>query len=156
MVLIAIVSDAHLLMQAEWLEDESKITAEGNEVLENFERAIDELKKEKPEAVFLAGDIFDYRTKSQRRVAHREGEKYMIRIRAVLDRLADELNCKIYALKGNHDSEPVLRSTEKALKGKFVYHVEISHQDFDPLLILSYAVLTIDNEKRRRESVQID
>ena len=121
MVLIAIVSDAHLLMQAEWLEDESKITAEGNEVLENFERAIDELKKEKPEAVFLAGDIFDYRTKSQRRVAHREGEKYMIRIRAVLDRLADELNCKIYALKGNHDSEPVLRSTEKALKGKFVY-----------------------------------
>lgn len=121
MVLIAILSDAHLLMQAEWLEDESQITAEGNEVLENFERAIKELKKEKPDAVLLAGDIFDYRTKSRRRVAHREGEKYMIRARSVLENLADDLNCKIYALKGNHDSKPVLKSTDKALKDRFVY-----------------------------------
>ena len=121
MVIIAIVSDAHLLMQAEWLEDESQITVEGKEVIENFERAINELKKKKPDVVLLAGDIFDYRTKSRRRVAHREGEKYMIRVRAVLEQLADDLNCKIYALKGNHDSEPVLKSTEKALKGKFVY-----------------------------------
>jgi hypothetical protein len=45
----------------------------------------------------------------------------MIRVRAILEQLVDELKCKIYALKGNHDSEPVLKSTEKALKGKFVY-----------------------------------
>jgi len=121
MVLIAVISDAHLLMQAEWLEDESQITAEGDEVLDNFKQAINELKKKRLDAVFLAGDIFDYRTKSRIRVAHREGEKYMIKIRAVLEQLADDVGCKIYALKGNHDSEPVLRSTEKALKGKFVY-----------------------------------
>jgi hypothetical protein len=42
---IAILSDAHLLMQAEWIEDEDQITVEGNEVLENFERAINELKR---------------------------------------------------------------------------------------------------------------
>lgn len=121
MVLIAILSDAHLLMQAEWLEDERQIAVEGKEVLDNFERAVNELRKEKPDAVLLAGDIFDYRTKGRRRVAHREGEKYMIRVRAVLEHLADDLGCKIYALKGNHDSEAVLRSTERVLEGKFVY-----------------------------------
>jgi len=121
MAKIAIFSDAHLLMQAEWLDDESQLTAEGNEVLNNFKRAINDIKKEKPDAVLIAGDIFDYRTKSRHRVAHREGEKYMIRVRSILERLTDDLGCKIYALKGNHDSRPVLRSTEKVLKGKFVY-----------------------------------
>lgn len=121
MVKIAIFSDAHLLMQADWLDDENQLTAEGNEVLDNFERAIEDIKKEKPDGVLIAGDVFDYRTKSRRRVAHREGEKYMIRIRSILEQLADDIGCKIFALKGNHDSEPVLRSTEKVLKGKFVY-----------------------------------
>lgn len=121
MTKIAIFSDAHLLMQAEWLDDESQLTAEGHEVLDNFERAIDDIKKENPDAVLIAGDIFDYRTKSRHRVAHREGEKYMMRVRSTLERLTDDLSCKIYALKGNHDSGPVLRSTEKALKGKFAY-----------------------------------
>lgn len=120
-VKIAIFSDAHLLMQADWLDDENQLTAEGNEVLDNFERAIEDIKKEKPDGVLIAGDVFDYRTKSRRRVAHREGEKYMIRVRSILEQLADDLSCKIFALKGNHDSEPVLRSTEKVLKGKFVY-----------------------------------
>lgn len=121
MATIAILSDAHLLMQAEWIEDESKLTIEGEEVLENFQQAINLVKKDKPEVIVLAGDMFDYRTKSRQRVAHREGEKYMIKARSILEQLADEIGCKIYALKGNHDSEPVLRSTEKILKGKFVY-----------------------------------
>jgi predicted phosphodiesterase len=121
MVTIAILSDAHLLMQAEWIEDERRLTVEGEEVLENFQRAISLVKKDKPEVIVLAGDMFDYRTKGRQRVAHREGEKYMIKIRSVFEQLIDEVDCKIYALKGNHDSEPVLRSTEKALKGKFIY-----------------------------------
>jgi DNA repair exonuclease SbcCD nuclease subunit len=53
MAKIAIFSDAHLLMQAEWLDDESQLTAEGNEVLNNFERAIDDIRKEKPDAVLM-------------------------------------------------------------------------------------------------------
>lgn len=121
MPLIAILSDAHLLIQAEWIEDESRLTKEGEEVLENFERAINLVEKDKPEVIVLAGDMFDYRTKGRQRVAHREGEKYMMKIRSILEQLVDKLDCKIYALKGNHDSEPVLKSTEEALKGKFFY-----------------------------------
>lgn len=121
MVRIAILSDAHLLMQADWVEDEDLLTGEGLEVLENFERALTLVEKDRSDAVLLAGDMLDYRTKRGYRVAHREGEKYMARVRAAFDDLAESVGCKIYALKGNHDSEAVLRSTEKALKGKFVY-----------------------------------
>ena len=64
MVLIAILGNAHLLMQAERVEDERQLTEEGNEVLENFERAISKIKKDTPEALVLAGNIFNYRTKS--------------------------------------------------------------------------------------------
>jgi len=120
-VRIAILSDAHLLMQAEWLSDERQLTSEGREVLDNFRRVMNQVEKKKPDAVILAGDVFDWRTKGWRRVAHREGEKYMVEIRAILEHLADDAECKIYALKGNHDSEPVLMSTEKILKGKFIY-----------------------------------
>jgi len=45
MAFIALLGDAHLLMQAEWLEDESQLTVEGEEVLENFERAMNQVEK---------------------------------------------------------------------------------------------------------------
>jgi predicted phosphodiesterase len=106
-------------MQAEWLEDESRIAEEGEEVIENFQRALGQLRKESPDVVILAGDMFDYRTKSGQRVSHREGEKYMLRIRDAFSSLISELGCKVYALKGNHDSEPVLKSLEKTVNGFF-------------------------------------
>jgi len=112
---IAVLGDAHLLMQAEWFEDESKIAEEGEEIIENFWRALEQLRKESPDAVIFAGDMFDYRTKSGQRVSHREGEKYMLKIRDIIS----NLECKIYALKGNHDSEPVLKSLEKTVNGFF-------------------------------------
>jgi UDP-2,3-diacylglucosamine pyrophosphatase LpxH len=118
---LAVLSDAHLLMQADWVENEEQLTREGNEVLENFEQALFLVEKDKPDAIVLAGDMFDYRTKTGQRVAHREGEKYMAKVRTALDQITDNLRCKTYSLKGNHDSEAVLRSTEKALKGKFLY-----------------------------------
>lgn len=121
MVRLAVLSDAHLLMQADWVESEEQLTREGNEVLENFEKVLMQVEKDKPDAIILVGDMFDYRTKSGHRVAHREGEKYMARVRTAFDRIVDNLNCKVYSLKGNHDSEAVLRSTEKALRGKFIY-----------------------------------
>jgi predicted phosphodiesterase len=116
---IAVIGDAHLLMQAEWLEDESKIAEEGEEVIENFWRALEQLRKESPDAVIFAGDMFDYRTKSGQRVSHREGEKYMLKIRDIISSIISNLGCKIYALKGNHDSEPVLKSLEKTVNGFF-------------------------------------
>jgi hypothetical protein len=108
-------------MQADWVENEEQLTREGNEVLENFERALSFVEKDNPEAIILAGDMFDYRTKSGQRVAHREGEKYMVKVRAAFDQVTDNLKCKTYSLKGNHDSEAVLKSTEKVLRGKFIY-----------------------------------
>jgi predicted phosphodiesterase len=121
LVRLAVLSDAHLLMQADWVENEEQLTREGNEVLENFEQALSLVEKDKPDAIILAGDMLDYRTKSGQRVAHREGEKYMAKVRTAFDEITDNLKCKTYSLKGNHDSEAVLKSTEKALKGKFIY-----------------------------------
>jgi len=121
LVRLAVLSDAHLLMQADWIESEEQLTREGNEVLENFEKVLIQVEGDKPDALVLVGDIFDYRTKSGQRVAHREGEKYMGKVRTTFDQITDNLDCKAYALKGNHDSEAVLRSTQKALKGKFIY-----------------------------------
>jgi len=121
LVRLAVLSDAHLLMQADWVESEEQLTREGNEVLQNFQQSILLVEKDKPDAIILAGDMFDYRTKSGQRVAHREGEKYMAKIRTAFDQITDNLRCKAYSLKGNHDSEAVLKSTEKALKDKFVF-----------------------------------
>lgn len=117
---ICVLGDAHLLYQADWIEDEKTLRDEAEECLRNFEKAVERVSKESPEAVILAGDIFDTRTQSGQRVAHREAEKYMIIIRKTLSDLA-ESGCKVFALRGNHDSEPVLRSLEQSLQGKFVY-----------------------------------
>lgn len=129
MSLIAILADAHLLMQAEWLEDESKITEEGKEVLENFQLVLNQLRKDSPDVIILAGDMFDYRTKSGQRVSHREGEKYMLRIRDAISSIISDLGCKMYALKGNHDSEPVLKSLEKTINGFFYFGDKLMNID---------------------------
>ena len=121
MTRIIALSDAHLLIQAEWTNKEIEKASEAEEVLEDFSEAVKKVEQIDPDAVFLAGDVFDYKTKGGRKVAHREGEKYMIEIRDVLENLADTCDCKIYAIKGNHDSIPVLRSVEKTLRGKFVF-----------------------------------
>ena len=131
---LAVLSDAHLLLQAEWIEDERKRTPEGEETIENFKRALDEVRRTQPNAILLAGDMFDYRTKRGHRVAHREGEKYMADIRDLLEDLADGCDCKIYALKGNHDSEPVLKSVERALRNKFFF-IDNETVDIDGLSV---------------------
>src|SRR5947209_8005398 len=121
MVRLCVLSDAHLLYQAEWIDDEAILRGEVTEVLDNFERAMSTLEKESPEAIVMAGDMFDSKTASGQRVAHREGEKYMSRIREILLRTAKKAGCKIYALRGNHDSEPVLKSLESTMNGVFIY-----------------------------------
>jgi predicted phosphodiesterase len=118
---IIVISDAHLLYQAEWIEDEKTLRDEAREVLDNFDRAAKELAKESPSAIILAGDMFDTKAESGQRVAYREAEKYMLRVRQILSDLAGKTRCKIYALRGNHDSEPVLKSLQSILDGKFVY-----------------------------------
>jgi len=131
---LAILSDAHLLIQAEWVEDEERRTKEGDEVLENFAKVANQITTHKVDAILLAGDMFDDKTKSGQRVAHREGEKYMAEIREVTSFLARNTKYGIYALKGNHDSHSVLKSTERALKGDFHY-VRNDYVDIEGLKI---------------------
>jgi predicted phosphodiesterase len=118
---LAVISDAHLLYQAEWIEDERALRAEANEVLENFEAAMQKVVDESPDAIIMAGDMFDTKTESGQRVAFREAEKYMFRIRRILAASAAEAQCQIFALRGNHDSEPVLKSLQSSLDGTFFH-----------------------------------
>jgi predicted phosphodiesterase len=120
MLRICILGDAHLLYQAEWVEDEKVLNEEAREVLDNFKMAIKKVISESPDVIVFVGDIFDTRTQSGQRVTHREAEKYMPIVRNILKELTKS-GCKIYALRGNHDSEPVLKSLENALGNAFTY-----------------------------------
>lgn len=78
---ICILGDAHLLYQADWIDDEKILRDESKEVIDDFGRAVKKLALESPGAVILVGDMFDTKTESGQRVAHREAEKYMPTIR---------------------------------------------------------------------------
>jgi len=121
MVLASFVADAHLLCQADWIEDELALREEASEVLDEFGSVMEMMEKDEPEAVIMAGDMFDYITHRRHRVAHREGEKYMMRIKSILKNFTVNCGCKIYAIKGNHDSVPVLKSLEESLEGRFIF-----------------------------------
>jgi predicted phosphodiesterase len=120
MLRICILGDAHLLYQAEWVEDEKVLNEEAKEVLDNFKMAIKKVISESPDVIVFVGDMFDTRTQSGQRVTHREAEKYMPIVRNILKELTKS-GCKIYALRGNHDSEPVLKSLENDLGNAFTY-----------------------------------
>jgi len=117
---ICIAGDAHLLYQVDWIEDERVLRDEAKEVVIEFERAMKQMISCSPDVVVFVGDMLDTRTESGQRVTHREAEKYMPRIRSILKELTNN-GCKIYALRGNHDSEPVLKSLESIMGGTFVY-----------------------------------
>ena len=60
---IGILSDAHLLIQAERFRDENYRSPRGEISLKNFNQVISQVVAEEPEAVILAGDMFDEREK---------------------------------------------------------------------------------------------
>ncbi|GAI32085.1 unnamed protein product, partial [marine sediment metagenome] len=60
---IAILSDAHLLIQAERFRDENYRSPRGEISLKNFTNVVSQVIAEEPEAVILAGDMFDEREK---------------------------------------------------------------------------------------------
>lgn len=118
---ICILGDAHLLYQAEWIDDENALKDEATEVLDNFDRALMKVSEESPSCVIFAGDMFDTRAQSGQRVAHREAEKYMTRIRKAIASLVATSKCNIYVLKGNHDSQPVLSSLSNIMSNHLTY-----------------------------------
>ncbi len=112
---IAILSDAHLLIQAERFKDENYRSPRGEISLKNFSNVISQVIAEKPEAVILAGDMFDERGKGGEWIADSEAAKYWPDIRGELKRLMGCTRYGIYALRGNHDSAPMLKELQDYL-----------------------------------------
>jgi hypothetical protein len=112
---IAILSDAHLLIQAERFREEDHRSPRGETALQNFSNVVSQVIGEEPEAVILAGDMFDEREKSGEWIADSEAAKYWPDIRRELGRLAKCARYGVYALRGNHDSAPVLKELQDSL-----------------------------------------
>jgi len=73
---IAILSDAHLLMQAQRYRDGEYISPLGEVSLKNFAKVIEQLSAKKPASILLAGDMFDEREIGGGFVADAEAAKY--------------------------------------------------------------------------------
>jgi len=116
---IAILSDAHLLIQAERFRDENYRSPRGEISLKNFSQVISQVIAEEPEAVILAGDMFDEREKGGDWIADSEAAKYWPEIRNELKRLIESTKYGIYALRGNHDSASVLKELQDYLGDGF-------------------------------------
>jgi len=116
---IAILSDAHLLIQAERFRDENYRSPRGEISLKNFSNVISQVIAEEPEAVILAGDMFDEREKGGEWIADSEAAKYWPEIRNELKRLMECTKYGIYALRGNHDSAPMLKELQDYLGDEF-------------------------------------
>jgi hypothetical protein len=116
---IAILSDAHLLIQAERFRDENYRSPRGEISLKNFSKVISQVIAEGPEAVILAGDMFDEREKGGDWIADAEAAKYWPDIRNELKRLMECAKYGIYALRGNHDSASVLKELQDYLGNGF-------------------------------------
>ncbi len=116
---IAILSDAHLLIQAERFRDENYRSPRGEISLQNFNQVISQVIAQEPEAVILAGDMFDEREKGGEWIADSEAAKYWPEIRNELKRLMECTRYGIYALRGNHDSAPMLKELQDYLGDGF-------------------------------------
>jgi len=116
---IAILSDAHLLIQAERIPDENSRSPRGEISLKNFGKVVSQVLAEKPDAVILAGDMFDEREKGGDWVVDAEAAKYWPEIRNELKRLIEGARYGVYALRGNHDSAPVLKELQDYLGDGF-------------------------------------
>jgi len=116
---IAILSDAHLLIQAERFRDENYRSPRGEISLQNFSQVISQVIAQEPEAVILAGDMFDEREKGGDWIADSEAAKYWPEIRNQLKRLMERTRYGIYALRGNHDSAPMLKELQDYLGDEF-------------------------------------
>ena len=116
---IAILSDAHLLIQAERFRDENYRSPRGEISLKNFNKVVSQVVAEEPEAVILAGDMFDEREKGGEWVVDVEAAKYWPEIRKGLKQLMECTKYGIYALRGNHDTAPVLKELQDYLGNGF-------------------------------------
>jgi predicted phosphodiesterase len=113
-VKVAVVADAHLF----------QTFAESYDSVGDLGRALDEIKtKVSPDLLFLAGDMFDYMKTETIYLRHYEGEGYMVRVRDIFR----DFGKPIYAIRGNHDKEEILRGLEQTVDN---FHYETGAKNF--------------------------
>lgn len=121
MARIAVLSDAHLLMQAKRFPDESDKSPGGKESLINLTKVVDQVLEDRPDVVIMAGDMFDEKEKGGDWVVDAEAAKYWPDIRNEVRRLIDSTRHGVYSLRGNHDSAPVLRELQDYFRDGFCF-----------------------------------
>ena len=99
---LAVISDGHLF----------QTFVERYDSLTDLEKILNEIGKNEPDALLVAGDFFDSKKTLRTYVRHYEGEGYMIKIRKLLQ----DFNEPIYAIRGNHEREEILIGLDQTVE----------------------------------------
>ncbi|MCW3986466.1 MAG: metallophosphoesterase [Candidatus Bathyarchaeota archaeon] len=99
---LCFLSDAHLF----------QTYMEKYDPLSDFAQVLNSAAKLKPDAIILAGDMFDYKKTATTYLRHYEGEASMIRIRKLLT----TIDVPIFAVRGNHEKSEVLMSLDQTVE----------------------------------------
>jgi DNA repair exonuclease SbcCD nuclease subunit len=101
-VKLALISDAHLFQSF----------VKAYDPVFDFKRVLQKIKKNNPDAILIAGDMFDYKKTTSTYLRHYEGEGLMLKIRDILN----DLGIPIYAIRGNHEKEEVLKGLAQTVQ----------------------------------------
>jgi predicted phosphodiesterase len=96
-----IISDAHLLQSYMGAYDS----------ISDFKNVLNQALKLSPDAILIAGDMFDKRKTETSDVRHPEGEEAMMKIREIFE----NIKIPIYAIRGNHEDERILRGLQQTV-----------------------------------------
>jgi len=98
---LIILSDAHLFQRF----------MNNYDPLLDFKKIFQKIKEVAPDAVLMAGDMFDFKKTPTIYLRHYEGEGLMIKVRSIIK----EAGIPVYAIRGNHEKEEVLRGLDQTL-----------------------------------------
>lgn len=100
---LAVIADGHLFQSF----------MKNYDPLCDFRAALEKIKREnKPDALLMAGDMFDFKKTPGVYLRHYEGEGLMINVRQILR----DFETPIFCIKGNHEKEEVLRGLDQTVE----------------------------------------
>jgi DNA repair exonuclease SbcCD nuclease subunit len=99
---LAIISDGHLFQSF----------IKNYDPLLDLKSILQKITGAVPDALLIAGDMFDFKKTQTAYLRHYEGEGLMITVRSTLKDFA----IPIYALRGNHEKEEVLKGLEQTVE----------------------------------------
>ncbi|MFX1294266.1 MAG: metallophosphoesterase family protein [Promethearchaeota archaeon] len=111
-----VISDLHLVRQ----------NIPNYDNVGDFRNLLNQIKDEDCEYIIIAGDFFDEKLSHRRILPHPVGESKMLEVRDIIR----EINIPIYCLRGNHDAESVLLTTQQALTPKLFQYPSNSWIEF--------------------------